>query len=92
MNANKTPWRRGCLILSIIVIVSSTPFLATAGGLAKILEAVGLTGAHDAGCAGRWAGEPAKSNVACGASPKPGAQHFPKPGRERPLQFNFRRY
>lgn len=78
--------------LLIIAIVSVAPFLATAAARDKIMETVGLTSGQDAGCASGTTADQAMGNGPCSASQEKAAQHVPTPGRNRPLQFNFRRY
>jgi hypothetical protein len=92
MKRNMTLPAKGSVILLLIAMVAATPFLATAGGLVMVLDAVGLTGENAAGCAGNLAGAQMRSKVTCSDSSRLGERPFPKPGRERPLQFNFRRY
>lgn len=78
--------------LLIIAIVFAAPFLATAAARDKIMETVGLTSAQDAGCARSASADQSTTNGICSATQENAAQHVPTPGRNRPLQFNFRRY
>jgi hypothetical protein len=78
--------------LLIIAIVSAAPFLATAAARDKVMETVGLTSAHNTGCASGTAADQATANGFCLASQEDAARHVPNPGKNRPLQFNFRRY
>ena len=78
--------------LLITAIVFATPFLATAAARDKIMETIGLTSAHDTGCAGGATAGQLVANGVCSASQDDAARHVPNPGRNRPLQFHFRRY
>ncbi len=78
--------------LLIIVIVSSAPFLATTTAREKIMEVIGLTSAYDTGCTSAAATDQAAARGRCSASQDGATRHVPNPGRNRPLQFNFRRY
>lgn len=90
--ANRKTWRKGRSILLAIAIASATALLTPAGARARIMETVGLAKTHNPASAGSAAEDQATAHGVCAATPKLAVQHLPNPGRERPLQFNFRRY
>lgn len=92
MSRRKAAWCKGSVILVAFSMAAATPFLATAGGRARVMEAVGLGGVPGGESGQSSKVDHATANDAGASSADRMVGQGRQTVRERPLQFNFRRY